>query len=50
LPLSPFALPRHFAKRQRFAQRIDQDLHIRFADLIVDGDPPAIEKNIIQTE
>jgi hypothetical protein len=35
---------RDLAKRQRFAQRIDQDLHIRLADLIVDGDPSAIER------
>ena len=40
----------HFAKRQRFAQRIDQDLDISFADLVVDGDPPAIEENIVETE
>ena len=41
---------RDLAKRQRFAQRIDEDLHIRLADLIVDGDPSAIEKNIVETE
>ncbi len=41
---------RDFAKRQRFTQRIDLDLHVRLADLIVDDDPPAIEKNIVQTE
>ena len=42
--------PRDLAKRQRLAERIDQDLHVGLADLIVDGDPPAIEENIVETE
>ena len=40
----------HFTERQRLTQRIDQDLHVGLADFIVDGDPPAIEQNVIETE
>ncbi|MPM86574.1 hypothetical protein SDC9_133663 [bioreactor metagenome] len=43
-------ISRDFTERQRFAQRIDQDLNISFTDLIVDSDPPLIEENSVQPE
>jgi MFS family permease len=42
--------PGHFAERQRFTQRIDEDLDLRFGHRIVDIDPTAIKQNVIQTE
>ena len=41
---------RHFAKRQRLAQRIDEDLHVSLTYFIVNGDPPPIEQNIVEAE
>ncbi|SAG55495.1 Uncharacterised protein [Enterobacter hormaechei] len=41
---------RYFAKRQRLAQRIDEDLHVSLTHFIVNGDPPPIEQNIVEAE
>ena len=39
-----------FAERQRFAERIDEDGDIAAGNLVIDGDSPAVEKNIIEAE
>jgi hypothetical protein len=43
-------LAAHLAEGQRLAERIDQDRDIRARHLVINGDPSAIEQNIIQAE